>query len=946
MSRTSFETISIKPLKFLLGCVFAMLPAIGFAQHHSAMDVTVDAEKHTLHIRQELTFFNESPDTLRAIVLNDWNNAYSDKNTPLGKRFSDEFVRSFHLARDEDRGSTKIFSATENQSALSWTRPDEHPDLVELACAPIAPGGKTVLRLNYDIKLPSDRFTKYGVGNDGAMNLRDWFLTPARYEGHAFVRNSNNNLDDIANGSSDFSITLSAPKNLLLTTDLVFTEITGNPSSTYQLTGKSRTNFSLFLSPDPRFEMFRNEVADVASDLESKRIDDITKAIAVDRIVNFVNENLGSYAFEKITVSQADYERNPFYGLNQLPSFINVFRDDFLYELKFLKTYLNNYIKNSINVDPRKDNWVYDAVQVYLMMKYIDEYHPGLKVSGSLSSLKLLRSYNIIDLDFNEQYSYFYMLMARKNLDQPVNAPKNTLIKFNEQIAGKYRAGLSLKYLDGYLGNGIVEADIRRFIALRRQTTADEFHSIMQNSTEKNIDWFSKIIIGSREIIDYKFDDVTKTKDSVSFSLKSREDISVPVPVYGVKDNKVVFKEWISEYRKDSVYTFSRNGAEKIVLNYKNELPEYNLRNNWKSLKKFRIFNRPIKFVFFKDLEDPYYNQVLYVPTLSYNLYDGLTPGIRLYNKTVLDKPFIYDINPSYSFKAQSISGSASLAYNQYLRDSQLYHIRYYFSGSSFHYAPDASYLKLNPSIQLRFRPDDFRDNRKELITIRNVIVDREKTDLTIENQTENYSVFDVRYTNVRTEVRNHFSFTTDWQTSAEFGKASVEASYRNLYDDNRQIDLRMYVGAFLYNHTTDDFFSFGLDRPTDYLFDYNYYGRSETSGFFSQQIIISEGGFKSKLSTPFANQWIATLNGGVNIWNWVEVYGDAGYVKNRGNAANFVYDSGIRLNLVTDYFELYLPVYSSNGWEIGQSDYNHRIRFVITLDPKILINLFTRKWF
>jgi hypothetical protein len=40
-----------------------------------------------------------------------------------------------------------------------------------------------------------------------------------------------------------------------------------------------------------------------------------------------------------------------------------------------------------------------------------------------------------------------------------------------------------------------------------------------------------------------------------------------------------------------------------------------------------------------KDIEDPYYNQILYVPTLTYNLYDGLIPGMRLHNKTLLDKP-------------------------------------------------------------------------------------------------------------------------------------------------------------------------------------------------------------------------------------------------------------------------------------------------------------------
>jgi len=47
-------------------------------------------------------------------------------------------------------------------------------------------------------------------------------------------------------------------------------------------------------------------------------------------------------------------------------------------------------------------------------MKYIQENHPESKMMGNLSSLKILKSYNVFNLDFNEQYSYYYMLMARK----------------------------------------------------------------------------------------------------------------------------------------------------------------------------------------------------------------------------------------------------------------------------------------------------------------------------------------------------------------------------------------------------------------------------------------------------------------------------------------------------------------------------------------------------
>jgi hypothetical protein len=71
---------------------------------------------------------------------------------------------------------------------------------------------------------------------------------------------------------------------------------------------------------------------------------------------------------------------------------------------------------------------------------------------------------------------------------------------------------------------------------------------------------------------------------------------------------------------------------------------------------------------------------------------------------------------------------------------------------------------------------------------------------------------------------------------------------------------LRIYAGTFIYNNSNSDFLA-ALDRPTDYLFDYGYYGRSESSGF-SQQLILAEGGFKSKLNTPYANQWMTTLNG------------------------------------------------------------------------------------
>jgi hypothetical protein len=168
------------------------------------------------------------------------------------------------------------------------------------------------------------------------------------------------------------------------------------------------------------------------------------------------------------------------------------------------------------------------------------------------------------------------------------------------------------------------------------------------------------------------------------------------------------------------------------------------------------------------------------------------------------------------------------------------------------------------------------------------------------------------------------------------------------LFLSNRQLNLRLFAGTFLRNTESpgSDFFSFALDRPTDYMFDYNYYGRSEDAGLFSQQLIIAEGGFKSRMETQYANRWMATLNTSTNIWRWILVYGDVGFVNNRNIGTQTFFDSGIRLNLVADYFELYFPLYSSNGWEPGMDNYDQKIRFIVTLTPETLFRLFTRRWY
>ena len=929
-----------------------LVPTFCLAQHSSEFKIRINCKENKIDVQQNLIYFNSSKDTLYSIVLNDWNHSFSSKNTHLADRFSDEFIRSFHLAKNEDRGFTDLKSIIDfNFQTLNWKRNEKQIDIIEIELeTPILPNSSQNLNLQYSIKLPNEKFSRYGFNSEGKLYFKNCFLFPSAYENGKFIKQSNVNLDDIFNVPLNIKATITIPLNHSLASNLTsISEVEAEDNITYSLVGDQKKDIILIITPKAESTIYKNEFIEVSSNINKTRLSDIQKTLIIDKITRFVHEKIGPSYSKKILVSQEDYNKQPFYGLSQLPAFLSPFSDETLFELIFLKTYLNAYLNENLNLNHRKDNWIYDGIQIFLMMQYVDEHNSDLKMMGSLSKFKLLKSYNLINLDFNQQYNYLYMLMARKNLDQPLTEKKDRLIKFNEQISNKYKAGLTFKYLDSYLENNIVLNSLKEFVALNTkiQTNKYDLEYILNQNSPKKIDWFFEDLINSRELIDYKFGKVSKTNEKLTVNIINKTRTNVPISLYQLKNDSIINKVWLDDIKTDSTFIFDKNGADKLALNYLNEVPEYNLRNNWKSLKGFFYNNRPLKFNFYKDLEEPYYNQVFYVPEFEFNIYDGLAIGMRLDNKSMLNKPFMASITPFYSPKTGSLVGKFNTTIEQNIRDEgKLYRIRYILAGNQFHYAENAAYTKFSPTIQLFFRDENFRKNKTEFVQLKQLYIDREKTDFVLDNNTENYNVFNFKYGNYQSEATKHYSLITDLQVANSFGKVSTEIHYRKLFDNNRRLSLRFYFGTFLYRSTTSEFFSFGLDRPTDYMFEHSYLGRSESTGIFSQEYVYAEGGFKSKLNTRYANQWLTTFNASFNVWNWIQIYGDVGLMKNDFASTKFVYDSGLHLNLVPDYFELFLPVFSSNGYELNNNNYGEKIRFVVTLRPQTLISLFTRRWF
>ncbi len=920
-----------------------------WSQHTITIDASLDDSSRTLDVKQHVLFENTTGTSLDTLYFHNWANSFSTKKSPLGVRLEDNYVSAFHFEKDTKRGNTTLKTVLDDTgNTLEWNRGSEVDLLYVILPKPLRNGTSVGINFRYTVKVAQDTYTRYGVDKDGNYKLRYWYVSPAVYD-QKWRLYSNKNSNDLYQRATRFNITLHLPQEFQVNTELDIIDSTISKGiKTLTLSGDQRIKATLFLGKTNFFETFIISNLEVQSNLSKSNITSSMRAITLDRMVFFLKQKVGSYPFKKIIVSDEDTKNNPVYGLNQLPRFLSPFPTGFEYDITQFKTLSRTYLENTLLLDPRKDVWLFGALQIYLMIEYVNTYYPKMKVLGSLSDFWIIRWAHIADLEFNDQYSLLYLNMARNNIHQPLSTPKDSLTKFNKKIANNYYAGKGLEYLKDFLGTDVLDTSIKRYYnmyKLKPSTPLDFKHSI-ETLSSKNIDWFFNNYVQKRSTIDFKIKKTTKRADSIDVTIINKRDNILPVSITGnSKDGALLFKKWSTPIDSIGIVTVPSKGLKRLELNKQGYITEYNRANNIKTFGS--VFNRPLQLRLFKDVQDHRFNQIFFMPVFKYNLYDGLTTGLKLYNKTILPKGVHYKLEPQYGFTSKTLIGSASVQYTNQFEQGKLRSIRYGFSGNYFSYDTGLFYKRFTPFMTFAFSNQDIRNNEKQFISLRNVTVSRDANPNNPQ-QDPNYSIFNASYVYSNPNLINYYRSVVDYQISGKFSKIALTFDYRKLFENNRQLNIRLFGGAFLFNNTkqSDDFFSFALDRPTDYLFDYDYYGRSEDSGVFSQQLIEAEGGFKSNLEVDFANSWITTINASTNLWRWILIYGDAGLVHNTDTGTKAVFDSGIRINLVQNYFEVYFPLYSSLGWEAGLDNYDQKIRFKITLSPKTLLGLFTREWY
>ncbi|TDQ23978.1 gluzincin family metallopeptidase [Tenacibaculum caenipelagi] len=906
----------------------------------------LDVKNDLLHIQQKTVFFNQSSTNLKKLYLHNWANSYIDNETPLGKRFIEDYKNDFYFSKDNDRGFSYIKNLAINYKLVPFKEKKNQPDVIEISLTDtLKPQDSLTIFTSYFVKIPNAKYTGYGKTKTG-YHLRFWYITPAVFNENWQIM-SNLNLDDLYEKPSSYTISIDVPKNYHIESNLYQYKTEQGETTNFYLVGQKKKDIILHIDTVKTFKSFKTKDKEVKTDAYLKDISNKETTEIINRQIQFIEDFLGKTPHPEILVDARTVNKNSLHEIYGIPRWLKPFPKNFRWETGFFKALTQKYFDDVIILNTRKDYWLTDGLQTFLMMEYIKKYYPDVPILGKYANNWLIKSYNLSKLKQNDKYAFVYQFSARKFYDQPLTTPSDSLSNFNRKVVSKYKAGLGFKYLQDFVGDSVLKKSIREYYFKNqlKLTSGENFATIIQQNTSKDLRWFFGDYINTNKKIDYKIKKVkySKNKDSLNITIKNKRNFTAPVALYGIQKKKVKFKTWVTNIESIKTIKIKRGDFDKLALNYENNYPEFNYLDNFRNVND-KLINKPLQFRFFKDVENPYYNQFFYYPDIKYNLYDGLILGVNINNRPIINHNFEFSITPNYGTKSKNLTGSFVVAYNHFLKKSSLYKIRYGIGGSNFHYAPELGYNTLTPFVSFQFRRNTLRDIGSKFFLVRLVGINKEVVPDDTQTDQDKYNIFNLRYINNKYTAIQDIRYAFNAEINSNFNKISTDIRYRKLFTTNESYEVRFFGGLFLTNDTEGDYFSFGLNRGNDYLFEQNLFGRSENEGIFSQQFVTDQGGFKSKFKNPhYANQFISSINTSISVWKWAEIYNDVAMLKNKNTSPKFFYENGIRLNFLPDIFEFYLPIYTNEGFEINKGAYPSKIRFIITTDIDRIYNFFRR---
>lgn len=998
--------MTIRCLSFLLlvniqssSPLFAQQPLDYFQQR---VDYQIKAELDDVNSRIDgsikIKYENKSSTAIDTIWFHLWPNAYSNRNTPLCKQMLIDNNSSLYFAEQKELGRIYGCKFTSDGVVLNTYTSGSNAEVVGVILQnPLASGGTIFLETPFQVDIPNARFSRLGH-DDLSYNLTQWYPKPAVYDRNGWHCMPYLNRGEFYSEFGDFEVELTVPSNYIVaasgelltesekallqeldrkTREQLENWSNNQGNTAYNLpTASSRKTVKYALKNAHDFAWFTSKYYQVLLDTvmlsSGKRVatsaffspqrNDLWKDCLTysESGLNFLSNVIGDYPYESFAVvdgriSAGGGMEYPGITILNTPSSASDLERVLVHELG------HNWFYGALASNEREHPWMDEGLNSYYEYRYMNESSKSRETNNVNGFSKFAaKALNVGSLNADSINDLALLLASFDNADQPISTRSEDFSELNYGVIAYIKTAMAFEFLFDYLGPERASKCIKEYYldwAFRHPSPQDLKFSF-EKSAGEDLGWFFDDYINTSRPHHLRVN--SKVKDQPGILIERKSGPTLPLLIkFSDGSNK-----WIVPFENDTVLLshsfgigFSINEDYRIVTKNKNR--PFNTRGNEKCLNpKIRLFPS-LNNTFGKD-------EMFILPAIGWNAYDGFMAGATLSNKDLIPTPFEFSLTPLYSSEFQNLAGLGSISLRNYPISGIFSEVGIQLSGKRFGYdlyenntqtplaiTKPLSYSQWNSIVAFGFRkPEAWSSINKRL----------ELQLLGIYSQTPVFSILDgnvkrtfetidryhgsIRYEILDTRIIDPYHFQISLENGDRYMKIFSEFNYRFSYKKPKKgLDVRFFAGGFIDNQSpyNVNFRMSSWNGSNDYLFEEMYLGRNQTTGLWSKQMLVRDGGFISPTPLGQTNKWIAALHMSTDNPTPVPIR----FFFNLGTFDGItdlfsdiddpvMYEGGVTLSLIKDIVEIHMPLFYSEGikrtFDTNNVKFAERIRFVLDL--------------
>jgi hypothetical protein len=881
------------------------------------IQVTLRDSQNVLSGFETISYYNNSPDTLKEVIMHLWPNAYLNTETPFAKQQIENGKTEFYHASKTERGKLDSLNFRVDGQRVKTEFVLGYEVAKLILDKPILPGQKVEISTPFRVKMPKV-FSRLGEENM-LFCVTQWYPKPAVYDVNGWNPMPYLDQGEFYSEYGKFVVDITVPKDYVVAATgqiqqpeekewwlkrndaSIQLHPSNQPLKTLRFIQDSVHDFAWFASA--KFKVSRGEITlsnghTVETWLFSEKDNDKKRSEGIkytNDAVKFYSDNVGNYPYQHATVVITKLKAG---GGMEYPTITNVTevnRQVIVHEVG------HNWFYGILGSNERLYPWMDESINNYYESRstYISKpvtHHNlfGRKNKGGGFSLSFD---NLAESSFGA-LELQYLYTARNNNAQAafLRSEEFTNQNYGTIIYGK--AALAFLQLEVYLGKEVFDGMMKSYYEKwkYKHPLPNDFIEHAKTYTGKNLDWFFNGLMNEKNNPDHAICKVKKRNGNLEVTIKNKGGVSTPIAVQTLNGDSIINETKVEPFNGKTTITLPATNATTVKIDAREEYIDVFRDNNYAKAKGLFKTSRKLEVKMLVNKEKPYNQQLYWLPIVGANYYNKTMLGLAFYNSILPRKKTEYIIAPMYAFGTKDIAGSLSLQRrflgNGFIKETQvgIDVARYATSGYNSNQIIGSDtlgntilgdkfgtrvYEKLAPRISFIFANNTPRNGIEKRLDIRYVMVNEQKhTTALFSNFDQHMGYADVKYTHKKRSKLKPYDVQLNYQyANAQSVFQKITAEYNAFFDygeKDKGLTVRGFAGMFLQKpgDGKDQRAYFRLAENNgyyDYLYDHSQFGRGETeigrSNIFTQQIMPGGTGFRTYANVAQTDDWVAAAN-------------------------------------------------------------------------------------